>query len=195
MIPAKIGDMVVMTLRDPGTALRVLQGLDLPMSVRWMALALAVTLSTLLSTLSLLIFPIPAGDPMGGLFSVPLMLAGVQFASITLAAFCMAFVGRLFGGRGDFPDALLAIAWIEMILVGLQAMQLLLMLILPGAANVMFFVASGLFLYLVVAVTKALHGFTSTPKVVVGFVGSLFVMGFALSLIAAALGILPEVTP
>jgi hypothetical protein len=31
--------------------------------------------------------------------------------------------------------------------------------------------------------------------VVVGFVGSLFVLGFVLSLIAAALGILPEVSP
>lgn len=195
MRPAKIGDMVVLTLREPGTALRILQGMELPMSARWMALALAVTLSTLLSALSLLLFAMPAGDPMGGLFSEPLMLAAVQLGSIALAAFCMAFIGRLFGGRGDFPDALLAIGWIEMILVGLQAMQLVVMLILPGAANAMFFIASGLFLYLIVAMTKALHGFTSTPKVVVGFVGSLFVMGFALSLIAAALGILPEVTP
>lgn len=195
MIPAQIGDLVVLTLRDPAAALRVLQGERLPMSARWMMLGLAVTLSTLLSTLSLLLFPVAPGDAMGELFSVPLTLAWVQFGTIALAALCMTVVGRLFGGRGEFPDALLAIGWIELILVGLQAMQLVLMLLMPASANLMFLIACALFLYLVVAMTKALHGFTSTPKVVVGFVGSLFVLGFVLSLIAAALGILPEVSP
>ena len=66
---------------------------------------------------------------------------------------------------------------------------------LPGTGSLMSLVALGMSIYLTIALTRALHGFSSTAKVAVTFIGGIFVMGFLLSLIAAAFGILPEVTP
>lgn len=40
--------------------------------------------------------------------------------------------------------------------------------------------------------TKALHGFTSGPKVLLVMFGTLLVMGFVLSFFMAALGLMPE---
>lgn len=195
MNSGNLGDLMVLTLREPALALRALRGLALPMSARWMALVLAVALSTLLASLSLMLFPIEGDSPISRLLSQPVVLAAVQFAAMLVSALMMAQVGRLFGGRGDFADALLIVAWVELLLVGLQAVQVVVMLLLPSMALMLSMLAFGLFLYLAVTMTKALHGFTSTGKVVLGFVGSLFVLGFVLSLLAAAFGIVPEVTP
>lgn len=190
-----LGNMVILTLRDPAGAVRMLQGLDLPMVARWMALLLAVCLSTLLAGLSLLLFPVEVDSPVSRMLSQPVTLAAVQLAVMTVSAMLVAQVGRGFGGQGGFPDALLIVAWIELVLVGLQAAQLVMMLMFPATAALLSMLAFGLFLYLAVSMTKALHGFSSTAKVALAFFGSVFVLGFVLSLIAAALGIVPEVTP
>ena len=49
-----IGELAVLTLRNPDAAMRVLRGLDLPMVARWMALFLAVVLSRMLGVLLLM---------------------------------------------------------------------------------------------------------------------------------------------
>lgn len=188
-----LGDLVVLTLRDPAAALRILRSFELPMSVRWMALVLSVVLSTLLASLSLVLFPVEVQTAVSAVLAQPVTLALVQFAAMVVSALMMAQVGRLFGGQGNFADALLIVAWVELLLVGLQGLQLVLMMLVPATASMLSIIAFGLFLYLAVAMTKALHGFASTGKVVLGLVGSLFVLGFVLSLLAAAFGIVPEV--
>lgn len=188
-----LGDLVVLTLRDPAAALRILRSFELPMSVRWMALVLSVVLSTLLASLSLMLFPVEVQTAVSAVLAQPVTLALVQFVAMVVSALMMAQVGRLFGGQGNFADALLIVAWVELLLVGLQGLQLVLMMLVPATASMLSIIAFGLFLYLAVAMTKALHGFASTGKVVLGLVGSLFVLGFVLSLLAAAFGIVPEV--
>lgn len=191
----EIGDLVVLTLREPGRAVDVMRGMALPMAPRWMVMVLAVCLSTLLAGMARVMFPLPADDPLSQLFASPATLAMVQFGALVISAAAVSAIGRAFGGHGTFPDALLLIAWVELILVGLQAMQLVLMAIVPATGSLMSMVAFALSIYLTVALTKALHGFQSTPKVALAFIGSIFVLGFVLSIIAAAFGILPEVTP
>ncbi|WP_347266826.1 YIP1 family protein [Paracoccus sp. (in: a-proteobacteria)] len=190
-----LGDMVIVTLRDPAAAVRMLQALDLPLAARWMALFLAVCLSTLLAGLSLLMFPVEVDHPVSRMLSQPATLAAIQLTVMTVSAVMVAQVGRSFGGRGSFADALLIIAWIELVLVGLQAMQVVMMALFPATASLLSMLAFGLFIYLAVSMTKALHGFASTGKVALAFIGSVFLLGFLLSLIAAAFGIVPEVTP
>lgn len=191
----EIGELMVLTLRDPAAALRVLRGLDLPLGARWMLLALAVVLSSLLAALSLMLFPIPLDNPVSRILGQPLTLAAVQIVVIAFAAGLVARIGRAFGGHGTFPDALLAIGWIELLLAGLQAFQVVMLLLFPATATMLSVLSFALFFYLSIAMTKALHGFSSTGKVAVGFIGGVFLIGFLLSLIAAAFGIVPEVTP
>ncbi len=188
-----LGDLAILTIREPALGLRALQSLNLPMSARWMALVLAVALSTLLAGLVRVLFPIPLDNSVTRLIAEPALLASVQFGAMVASAAMMTWVGRLFGGQGRFEDALLITAWIEMLLVGVQAVQVVLMVIFPASASLLSVVAFGLFLYLTILLTKALHGFSSVFMVILGFIGTMFVVGFALSFIAVSFGIMPEI--
>lgn len=192
---ASVADLMVLTLRRPAEAVARIRALNLPVPSRWMALVLAVSLSTLLAGGARLLFPTEPGDPISDLLASPLTLAVLQFGALVISAAAITVIGRAFGGQGQFDDALLLLAWIELILVGTQAMQLVLLLVMPASGVLMSLIAFALSIYLIIAVTKALHGFHSTAKVAVGFIGGVFLVGSILSLIAAATGILPEVTP
>lgn len=191
---SNIGDLVILTLRNPATAVRVLLGLELPVRARWMVLVLAVALSTLLAGMARVMFPPATQDQLTALLASPASLAALQFGAMVISAAAIAGIGRAFGGTGTFDDAVLLVGWVEMILVGLQAVQLVVMLIFPATATLMSLIAFGLSIYLTISMTKELHGFSSTPKVALGFIGGVFLVGLVLSILAAALGILPEVT-
>lgn len=187
--------LVSLTFREPVTAARSLIAMNWPLSARWMGLFLAVSVSALLAWLSSQLFPIPEaeGMPVLSLTAQPLVLAIVQLFAIVLAASLMTGVGRIFGGRGNFDDALLLTVWIEIVLLLVQVVQLGASLILPGLSGILGVLAIVLFVWLTVQFTKALHGFTSGGKVLLGLIGTAFIAGFALSIIAASFGLLPEV--
>ena len=190
-----LGEMVVLTLRSPDRALALLRRLDLGAAERWMVVVLAASLSSLLAGLARQLVPVPADDPLALLTAHPLTLAGLQLGAMVVSAVAVTVIGRAFGGRGAFADALVLVAWIELILVGLQTVQLVLMLLLPPLAPIMSVFALAVSIYLTIALTKALHGFTSTVLVVLGFVGGVFILATIMSVIAVALGLLPEVSP
>lgn len=187
--------LIGLSFRDPQAAARDLMAQGWPIQARWMALLAAVSVSALMASLAAVLFGPPAseGSEPAMLAQQPMVLAAMQMGAIVLAAGLMAGVGRMFGGHGRFEDALLLTVWIEVLLLVVQAVQLVLSLVLPGVAGIFGLLAIALFLWLTVQFTKALHGFHSTPKVVLGLIGTVFVTGFVLSLFAAALGIMPEI--
>lgn len=182
------------TLREPEQAARWLIDQRWPMQVRWMALVLAVSLSGVLAYVSSLMFPLPeeGETTVLALSRLPLALAGTQLVAIVMGAALMAGVGRLFGGRGRFEDALLLAVWIEVMLLIVQAVQIVLSLALPPLSGILGIVAIALFLWLTVQFTKALHGFASGPKVLLVMFATLLLMGFVLSFFMAGLGLMPE---
>ncbi|MBM3605456.1 MAG: YIP1 family protein [Alphaproteobacteria bacterium] len=182
------------TLREPEQAAHRLIAQGWPLSARWMALVAAVSVSGVLAFISTMLFPVPEGEvpPLFSMSQQPLALAGMQLAAIVMGAGLMTAVGRMFGGHGRFEDALLLTVWIEVMLLLVQAVQIVLSLALPALAGVLGILAVALFLWLTVQFTKALHGFTSGPKVLLVMFGTLLAMGFVLSFFAASLGLLPE---
>ena len=182
-----------LSLRDPDRAVAALLGLGVPYSARWMGLVLTVSLSALLAWAGSALFPVTDGGPIGALVAQPISFAGMQLAGLVLAAGLMAGVGRLFGGKGNFPDALLLVVWIEFLLLIVQAVQVVLMLVFPAVASILGLLAVGLFLWLTVRFTRALHGFQSVALVALGMLGTMLVAGFILSFIAAAFGLIPEI--
>lgn len=185
-----------LTFRNPEAAARALIAAGLPMQARWMAALLTVSLSAILAMLSALIFGMTPGDlpPMLAALYSPLAMAGVQFCAIILAAGLMTSVGRLFGGVGRFEDALLLTVWIEMMLLLVQVVQLVASVILPPVAGLLGIVSIVLFLWLTVHFVKALHGFRNVLLVFLSLIGTAFAIGFALSFLAAAFGLLPGVS-
>ena len=186
--------LVGLSVRDPQAASHRLMGQGWPMQARWMALLAAVSVSGVLASVAAMLFS--ASDPEGTqvmmLSRQPIVLAAMQLGAIVLAAGLMSGVGRLFGGHGRFEDALLLTVWIEVMLLVVQLAQIVLSLALPGLAGILGIIAVALFLWLTVQFTKALHGFTSGPKVLLVMFGTLLVMGFVLSFFMAALGLMPE---
>ena len=186
--------LVRLTLRNPEQGAQLLMAQGLPMSVRWMALFLAVSVSGLLAYLAAVLFPIPDAEvpPMYALVQQPLVLAAMQLVAIVVGAGLMTGVGRLFGGFGVFADALLLSVWIEVMLLIVQVGQIVLSLVIPAFASMLGIVAIAMFLWLTVQFTKALHGFSSGPKVLLGLFATLLAMGFVMSFFAASFGLLPE---
>jgi hypothetical protein len=186
--------LVSLSFRDPQVAAHLLVRQNWPIQARWMALLAAVSVSALLAWLASAIFSAPAEDGVQVIMlsQQPMVMAVMQMVAILLAAGLMSGVGRLFGGQGRFEDALLLTVWIEVLLLLVQALQLVLSLVLPTAAGLLGIAAMALFLWLTVQFTKALHGFRSTLKVMLGLIGTAIGAGFVLSILAAAFGIMPE---
>lgn len=193
MTLSDLGGLTVLSLRDPAAALRFLRGLQLPMQLRWMVLLLAVTLSTVVTFLLRQIFLGGIEGPEGSFYLSPMSMAGSQFLILIVAAWLITMVGRMMGGQGNFPDALLMIGWIELMLLGLQLAQIPIALVIPPLGALLTLVMIGLSVYLVVSMTKALHGFTSIIKVVMGFILTGFAAVMVLSILLTMLGIVPEV--
>lgn len=189
----------VLTLRDPLGAVQRLRALNLSMGSRIMAVVLAAALSTLLVILSNMLFPIEVTSPLSDAFerimARPLALASVQAIGLVIAAWLMAVLGRLFGGKGQFGDALLVVVWIQIILIAVQVVQTAMMLFFPMIGALLGLLIAGLLFYLPVRLAAALHGFSNLFLVFLGFVPAIFLLGMILTPIASLFGVLPEIAP
>jgi hypothetical protein len=191
----ELRSLAVQTLTEPQAAARRLIVLGPPVQARWLGLALVSVLTLFVMKLTLMTLPDDELSPLGAILRHPIGGVAVQAGSILVMAMAMAFAGRIFGGRGQFEDALLLTVWIELILTMLSAVQFLLLLILPLGGVLLSFVAVGLFIWLMVNFTAALHGFTRLWAVLVGMIATFLVLALTLALIFAFLGITPPGGP
>jgi len=189
---ANVAGLVAMTLRDPRGAARAILRVPLPLSARWVALVLMAVLSALLMQgLQALLPPPVAPDgtvlqPVG-----PFVWAGMVAVGMVLTALLVFAVGRWRGGRGELPDAVILVAWLQFIQLLVVALQMVLMLILPLLVPVLEIGGVILFLWLLVNFVAEMHGFRSLGLVFLGviitFVG--FVFGMSLLLMLLGVGI------
>lgn len=185
--------LIALTLRHPLAAYRTLRARGLTTADGWSLIALSAALAAVLSWAGATVLPEAVDDAglLGVLARQPLRMAFVQFGSAAFGAFLMAEVGRVFGGAGRFPDAVIAIGWVEAVMIVLQAAQLVITIAMPplGALfGIATLLAGG---YLIVAFTMAVHGFRNPLLVVMGIVGTVMAASFVVSLLAAMLGLLP----
>lgn len=171
------------TLRDPRGGARAVLALRLTAATGWSALLLMAVLSTLLTSLSLALAPPQARTEMGAFFANPLQVAVMQMVVLALGAMLVARVGNWFGGTGDLAGALAVMAWLEVILIALQAVQVLLALLAPPLAEALGLAGAVLFLWLLSHFVAELHGFGSALKVL----GGILLTGFCVSLVLSAL--------
>lgn len=180
------------SLRQPELALRQLHGLNLPVSARWMALVVLVSLSSIMATLVMRAFPFLGDGGMNLPEIAPIPRAALQFVGIALAAWLIATVGRAFGGRGSFGTALLVVMWLETVLLVAQVVQLLIMLLFPLGGSVLGLIAVLAVMWMSVQLIKALHGFSSAGLVFLGMLATGLMTLMFLSVLAGALGVLPD---
>ena len=184
-----------LTLKDPRAGMRGVLQINPPSGVRIMALALMAVASSLMMHLSLWLAPMPAPNPLiEMLVSTPFTTAIVQIVVLILASWLIFRVGKAWGGRGSFDDAVLTVVWLQVFLLALQAVQTLGLVLLPAVAVLIGPLSLVAFFWLQTQFVLEIHGFTSGAKVLLGIILTIFAVSFlAVFLILALFG--PEALP
>lgn len=178
-------DLVRLSFLEPRRAGERLIALNPPLEGRWLGLAAAILVGTVLAYLMPLLAGRLAEAP------PPFVAVAVQGAANLLAVVLMAQVGRLFGGRGGLADALLLVAWLQALMALVQLVQIVALLVLPPLAGLVLVLAIGLFFWLTVGFVQALHGFSNPFLVLFGTLGALLAAAFVISLVLVSLGFEP----
>lgn len=174
------------TVQDPRAAARSLMAMNLPNSARWLMFGLVASGSALLTHVGLNLFPPTDASLMGNAFASPLETALLQAGLLLITVFCIFAVGKWRGGTGNFADALLLISWLQLVLLVLQAAQILAMMIFPPLAEVMAVLGLGLSFWLLSQFIAQLHGFVSGWRVFLSIVAAILVVALVISMVLVA---------
>ncbi len=178
-----IAHLVRLSLQQPRAGLRAVLALDLPPGAGLAALALMAVASSLMLHLTLTLMPAEEQAVIAALFGSPVYTAVMQFVVLLLAVVIIHILGRGAGGEGRFDQGLVTMAWLQFLMLVLQAVQILVLLALPPLAGLIGLGAMVLFLWLLTGFVTELHGFSSQTKVFFAIIGTMILLALALSTI------------
>lgn len=171
------------TFEDPRAGVRTLLGLGVPLPARTVGLVLVSVLSALLLHLGFFLLP-PTDDPLTQFIGQsPVGSAMIQWVILTATVLAIHRIGRLFGGRATLSDSLLVVVWLQLIMLGVQVVQLLTLILFAPLAGLVNLAGLVLFFWLFTSFIAEVHGFSSRWAVLAGVIGSGFVIAFALVVI------------
>lgn len=186
-----------LTLEDPRAATRALLAEGVPMPARTAGLLLVAVVSALLASLQLGLNPQPMDPVSAFMLASPFRAAVVQWIFLALSVLLIHRVGRAFGGRGSFADSLLVVVWLQVLMLVVQALQLVTGILLPPLGGLIGLASFVLFLWLMTCFVAELHGFASRGKVFLGMVVTAFaagmVLGLAVMLLVGPEAFIPDV--
>lgn len=173
-------------LTEPRAAARKVIALRLPLGTAVLGLLATSVLAALLGVLTYLASGMQDDPAMARVFASPFALALIQIAVQAVAAVLIWAVGRQFGGAGRLADAVALVALMEAVLLVAQALQLLLIGVVPLLAEGLGLMAMGLFLWLLTVFTAELHGFRALGAVFAGIVLTALAVAVLLVIILGA---------
>ncbi len=180
-------------ISDPRGAARMIIYSRIPMNARWLALAVVVVLSVVFGQLSVTLMMQPAGM-MGAVLTSPSVSILLQAGVLLMIAIAMHQVGRMFGGGGNFPDAMLLVAALQGVMILVQVVQIVALLLLPPLAGIVSLIGFGVFLWVLTGFVAELHGFRSLLNVFGMVIVTAFSIAFLLAMLLAMIGIAPPQT-
>ena len=175
------------SLQSPRSAARRLLDWQLPSSTAFLAIALMAVISAGLTGVSMLVAPEQIDPNLLMMFKNPLQVAVLQGLVMLVMAMLVQGIGRMFGGSGRLTDALVLIAWTEVLLCLLQLAQIVLVVLSPSLAVALGLFGLVLFLWVLASFIAELHGFASAGKVLFGLIATVFVLAFAMAVLTVAL--------
>jgi len=170
-----------LSLKRPRDGARQVIALRLPPAVGWLGLGLAAVLSTLMVHLSFAMQPADVQSFFAAAIASPLRTALLQGGFMGVAVVAVYRVGRWRGGHGRFDEALILVVWLQFVLLGLQAVQLVAYAVAPLLADLIGLATVALFFWLLTNFVAELHGFKSLGLVFVGVLATLVVMVLGLA--------------
>lgn len=157
--------LALQSLRDPRQAIGNLLRMGLAASTGWQAIALTSVLTALFTHVTVALAP--SGGGATGFPLAPVPLAVAQMALMALTVLLIDRIGRGFGGQGDWTGAVLLVAWVQVLLTALQAVQVLLLLAIPPLGQMLGLLGLVLMLWLMTGFIAGLHGFRALAPVLV----------------------------
>ncbi|MBL4749204.1 MAG: hypothetical protein JKX71_01235 [Amylibacter sp.] len=157
------------------------------------ATVLVAALSTILSIVLLMIEPTEVQNAFSAFSTSPLPLFIVQVATFLGMAGMVTYVGRLFQGHATYKESLTALVWMQVVLFGVSMVQLVLGLVAPFLAPILFLASMMIMIHLIVNFIMELHGFKNILFVIAGIVGTFFALAVFFTIILSMLGLAPEV--
>jgi hypothetical protein len=176
----------------PREAARRLLDMNIPSELVLQAGVAATCSAMVLAFVSVLLTPGTVDPISAALISRPLATAVAQFAIMIIAALVTSFAGRMFGGQGGFWGALTLIVWLNILMVAVQAVQIISILVFPPLAAMLALATLFWALWAFTAFVSVLHGFTNPMFVLGGVLLTSLVFFFALAMVLAMLGFVPQ---
>lgn len=185
-------DLAWLTLKDPRAAAAVVLQWHPSREALWTGVALISVIVTLFSTLSNMMFPVPA--PLQAIVGSPfvyLVVAGGGFVATVYATY---WTGRLLGGAGEIEDLMLLLLWLQALRAAAQVVVLICLLIAPFLAPfIVLFVAVAtlwIFVHFINAGLRLNSLMRAVVVMVVGAVALVAGLTFLLSLLGiSAVGV------
>lgn len=177
------------TVRQPRVIARQLILLDLPVRTLWLILLTVAAISAVIGeTATLLLIGQSAADA-DPVAVGPLAKAGIRLGGLVATVLAVHHIGRMMGGKGRFEDSLALIAWLEVVMIAVQVIQILLLVAMPGLGLVVTLAGLALTLWIFTAFVTEIHGFRNMAMVFVTIVASVLAFSFALSLVLSLFGV------
>lgn len=151
--PATLPQLGLLTLRDPQAAAAVVLAWNLPKEALWTALGAVSLIVTILSTLTIIIFPFP--EPLTALTAALTALAAAPFIYFILSAgllvavvYAVFWTGRLLGGEGRVEELMVLFVWLQTMRAVGQAFLLVFLIAAPFLADffALFYVLASLWI-------------------------------------------------
>ncbi len=168
--------LLALTFRAPRQAAAVLMRLGLPDQARWAALVLMAVASALVMSGVTAVAPPVGAEGEIGQMPGPFFWAGMVGFGMGMTAVLAYGVGRWRGGKGSLPDAVLLVAWLQVVQLVLVAAQMLLLVVLPPLSALVEIGSVIVFLWLLANFTAELHGFRSVGMVLAGVLATFVAM-------------------
>lgn len=177
--------LLVASLHEPRRVARWLisQGFGLATAV--MALTLTVVLTASLTYISFKIFPADLPKEWVALMQNPVKLAFLQGLVLLVMAMLGTGIGRQFKGQGRFEDAVILLAWVQLVMLALQFVQMFFLLIFPAFSEALGVFGLVLSLWMLSNFLAEMHGFKSALFVFGGMLITLLALSFAGALLIA----------
>ncbi len=181
-------ELAVLTLRDPYQAAQIILGWKLSNEAILTAIALVSVVITILSSLSNLMFPVPA--PLSAILGNPFMYFLIAAGGFIATVHAIYWTGRMLGGTGALEDLMVLFLWLQGLRAAAQVVVLVTMMIAPVLASfIVLFVAVATLWVFVHFINIGLHLNSIMRAVVVLVVGAtalIIGLSFFLSLIGVS---------
>lgn len=186
MTDSNLRDLVVLTVKSPAQAARVLLDIDIPREALWIGLVLVAVLNGILFTLSNLLVPGPS--PLPEMFLVPALYTALVAGGLVLTVYALYWTGRFMGGSGTLDDIMLAILWLQGLRVALMVVVIVLILTVPVLSALLVFGASIYGLFILLHFVNQAHRLNSLAKSAGVLVASMVAIVLGLTLLFSLFG-------